>query len=360
MRHRPLPPSFLLSEGGVYRPGRGGRSSGAAMNDRAPAAPKIVLLVRLLAALDEGRSYFEELKARIGGDVRPSTRTLRRYLATLAEAGFPWFYDRAGGTYRLEAGYSLRRHRAVGGRSLRIVDRARSRIVAGRQIGASVGEVTEKLTRVADRESGSAARRPAMRVQVLGPRTRRRARRTFRDLAARPAPAAERPLLVPRQARPSVEAPRRPIRVRRLGRTHLHGRPGPRPRREARLCRRFGFRVRRSPAAIHDAGRLRHRGLRGELGKRDHARRRTDDRYGSLLARGRARGGSGTHRPRTRDAPVAGRFARDRLRRVRPLEIVRWTLKWGAEAESSGRPRCAPPPRKSCAKLARRYGASGK
>ena len=54
--------------------------------------PKIVLLVRLLSAIDEGRHSFECLKDRIAeGAKRPSTRSLRRYLAVLADAGFPWY-----------------------------------------------------------------------------------------------------------------------------------------------------------------------------------------------------------------------------------------------------------------------------
>src|SRR4030081_1241450 len=64
------------------------------------AEPKVVLLVRLLNAIDEGRFTFEELKDQIADEKPPSTRTLRRYLSVLADAGFPWFFDRASGTYR--------------------------------------------------------------------------------------------------------------------------------------------------------------------------------------------------------------------------------------------------------------------
>ena len=132
-------------------------------------SPKIVLLVRLLAALDEGRSSLDDLKARLGGDAPPSTRTVRRYLATLAEAGFPWFFDRETGTYRFEAGYSLRRIE-LSADDLMGLSTARDLASSlGGKLAASVDGVTEKLTRVADRESGSAATRPAMRMQVLGP-----------------------------------------------------------------------------------------------------------------------------------------------------------------------------------------------
>ena len=45
---------------------------------------KVVLLVRLLNAIDRGRCTFEDLKDRIGeSGKRPSTRSLRRYLAIL-------------------------------------------------------------------------------------------------------------------------------------------------------------------------------------------------------------------------------------------------------------------------------------
>ncbi len=51
------------------------------------AEPKVVLLVRLLSAIDEGRFTFEELKDQIAEEKPPSTRTLRRYLSVLADAG---------------------------------------------------------------------------------------------------------------------------------------------------------------------------------------------------------------------------------------------------------------------------------
>jgi predicted DNA-binding transcriptional regulator YafY len=66
-------------------------------------------LVRLLNAIDEARYSFEELKDRIADGKAPGTRSLRRYLALLSEAGFPWYFDRASGTYRFADGYSLRR-----------------------------------------------------------------------------------------------------------------------------------------------------------------------------------------------------------------------------------------------------------
>ncbi|MDP9017173.1 MAG: hypothetical protein M3N19_02490, partial [Candidatus Eremiobacteraeota bacterium] len=105
-----------------------------------------MLLVRLLNAIDEGRFSFEHLKERISeGDHPPSTRSLRRYLAILADAGFPWFFDRATNSYRFADGYSLKR--------LELTPSELFGLVALRSLGASLGgtiasyvdDVTEKL-----------------------------------------------------------------------------------------------------------------------------------------------------------------------------------------------------------------------
>jgi len=125
--------------------------------------PKIVLLVRLLNAIDEGRYSFDELKTRIAeGERPPSTRTLRRYLAVLAEAGFPWRFDRPSNTYRFADGYSLKR--------LELTPKELFGLVALRAIGASLGgvigtyvdEVTEKL-------AGSASRASQDRIEASSP-----------------------------------------------------------------------------------------------------------------------------------------------------------------------------------------------
>ncbi|MDQ2680729.1 MAG: WYL domain-containing protein [Candidatus Eremiobacteraeota bacterium] len=108
--------------------------------------PKIVLLVRLLSAIDEGRFSFEDLKDRIAeGEKRPSTRSLRRYLSILAEAGFPWYFDRSANLYRFADGYSLKR--------LELNNRELFGLVALRSLGATLGgtiggyvdDVTQKL-----------------------------------------------------------------------------------------------------------------------------------------------------------------------------------------------------------------------
>jgi predicted DNA-binding transcriptional regulator YafY len=115
--------------------------------------PKVVLLVRLLNAIDEARYSFEELKERIADGKAPGTRSLRRYLAVLSEAGFPWYFDRVTGTYRFADGYSLRR--------LNLTQRELLGLVTLKRLGASLGgtlasyidETTTKLLASSDRRS---------------------------------------------------------------------------------------------------------------------------------------------------------------------------------------------------------------
>jgi predicted DNA-binding transcriptional regulator YafY len=108
--------------------------------------PKIVLLVRLLSAIDEGRHSFESLKDRIAeGTKRPSTRSLRRYLAVLADAGFPWYFDRATNAYRFAEGYSLRRLDLSNGELFGLVALRSFGASIGGAIGASIDEITDKL-----------------------------------------------------------------------------------------------------------------------------------------------------------------------------------------------------------------------
>lgn len=120
--------------------------------------PKVVLLVRLLNAIDEGRHSFEGLKDRIaeGNGHRPSTRSLRRYLAVLAAAEFPWHFDRATGTYRFADGYSLKRMHLSEGELFGLVALRSIANSIGGTIGASIGSVTAKLTGSANgRASGN-------------------------------------------------------------------------------------------------------------------------------------------------------------------------------------------------------------
>jgi predicted DNA-binding transcriptional regulator YafY len=112
--------------------------------------PKVVLLVRLLNAIDEGRHSFEALKDRIAEGRPPSTRTLRRYLQILSDAGFPWYFDRRLGTYRFSEGYSLKR--------LNLSSRELFGLVTLKRLGASLGgtlaraidDAAAKLVQIAD------------------------------------------------------------------------------------------------------------------------------------------------------------------------------------------------------------------
>jgi predicted DNA-binding transcriptional regulator YafY len=114
--------------------------------------PKIVLLVRLLNAIDEGRHSFEQLKARIAENGKlPSTRSLRRYLAVLSEAGFPWYFDRSTSTYRFAEGYSLKRLDLSNGELFGLVALRSFGVSIGGTIGASIDEITERLVGTAGR-----------------------------------------------------------------------------------------------------------------------------------------------------------------------------------------------------------------
>lgn len=117
------------------------------------AEPKVVLLVRLLNAIDEGRFTFEELKDEIGDEKPPSTRTLRRYLSVLADAGFPWYFDRASGTYRFAEGYSLRRLNLSHRELLGLVTLKRLGSSLGGTFASAIEETTQKLLRSSDRRA---------------------------------------------------------------------------------------------------------------------------------------------------------------------------------------------------------------
>jgi predicted DNA-binding transcriptional regulator YafY len=122
--------------------------------------PKIVLLVRLLSAIDEGCHSFENLKDRIAeGEHRPSTRSLRRYLAVLADAGFPWYFDRATNTYRFTEGYSLKRLELNSSELFGLVALRAISASLGGAIGTYVDEVTAKIV-------GSSARGVKERMQA--------------------------------------------------------------------------------------------------------------------------------------------------------------------------------------------------
>jgi proteasome accessory factor B len=124
---------------------------------------KVILLVRLLNAIDQGNHSFESLKDRIAdGERRPSTRSLRRYLAILANAGFPLYFDRAANLYRFAEGYSLKRLDLSSGELFGLVALRSLGASIGGAIGASIDDVAEKLV-------GSAGRSARARVDEASP-----------------------------------------------------------------------------------------------------------------------------------------------------------------------------------------------
>jgi predicted DNA-binding transcriptional regulator YafY len=124
---------------------------------------KVVLLVRLLNAIDQRRHSFEDLKDRIAeGGRRPSTRSLRRYLAVLGNAGFPIYFDRAANVYRFAEGYSLRQLDLSSGELFGLVALRSLGASIGGTIGASIDDVAEKLV-------GSAGRTARAKVEARSP-----------------------------------------------------------------------------------------------------------------------------------------------------------------------------------------------
>lgn len=124
---------------------------------------KVVVLVRLLNAIDQGRHSFEGLKDRIAeSGRRPSTRSLRRYLAVLGDAGFPLYFDRAANVYRFADGYSLKRLDLSSGELFGLVALRSLSASIGGSIGASINGVAEKLV-------GSAGRGTRALVQAATP-----------------------------------------------------------------------------------------------------------------------------------------------------------------------------------------------
>ncbi|MDE2571274.1 MAG: WYL domain-containing protein [bacterium] len=107
--------------------------------------PKVVALVRLLNAIDEGVHGFDALRAAVSDERPPGTRTLRRYLQELEAAGFPWFYDRERNVYRFPDGYSLKALRLRPRELLGLVALGRVGAALG---GAFVGEVDGLLERI--------------------------------------------------------------------------------------------------------------------------------------------------------------------------------------------------------------------
>jgi proteasome accessory factor B len=330
-----------------------GRGKGAAAG---PArVPKIALLLRLLAAIDEGRHGFAALAERVDPDNPPSIRTLRRYLATLCEAGFPWHYDRESGTYRFESGYSLRRLSLSGSELFGLLALRGIATSLGGNIGASMGEMTEKLTRVADRVTAPAAARTAVRLQVTDPHL-----------------DAERGAIFE-----MLQKAQRDRQSVRFGYVDKAG------RRSARHVDTYGFVVSggRVYVVAHDRGRGAKRvfALDGISGAKIAPQRFTlpDDFDIEAFAARSVSGimhGDQAMTITVRFSAVVARAAKaDRVVRERSLaehgdgsiditytvadcdEFVRWTAKWGAEAEILWPPQARILARDLALSIARKY-----
>ncbi|MGZ3496229.1 MAG: helix-turn-helix transcriptional regulator [Vulcanimicrobiaceae bacterium] len=70
---------------------------------------------------------------------------MRRYLAILADAGFPWYFDRSTNTYRFTEGYSLKRLELSNSELFGLVALRAISASLGGAIGTYVDEVTAKL-----------------------------------------------------------------------------------------------------------------------------------------------------------------------------------------------------------------------
>ena len=148
------------------------------------AEPKVVLLVRLLSAIDEGRYSFEELKDRIAEDKSPSTRTLRRYLSVLSDAGFPWYFERMSGTYRFADGYSLRRLNLSQRELLGLVTLKRLGSSLGGTFAAAIEETTSKLLQSSDRRTGTDVEQSSLAIRLDSVTLEPAVERVFEQLQA--------------------------------------------------------------------------------------------------------------------------------------------------------------------------------
>lgn len=319
--------------------------------------PKVVLLVRLLSAIDEGRHTFEELKERIADDKPPSTRSLRRYLAVLSEAGFPWYFDRTTSTYKFAEGYSLRRLNLSQRELLGLVTLKRLGSSLGGTLSAYIDETTAKLLQSSDQRAASAMQSSSLSIRLESVALEPAVERTFETL----------------------QSAERDRRVVRFDYTDKNG------TRTQRRADPYGF--------IVSNGRI-------YLVAYDHARsdmrvfaidnvdalavqpqtfeRPADfnlEAYGAHSVSGVWQSEDLTDvtvrfSPVVAKAAVAASVARDRrierrddgsvditYRVADPLEIVRWSLSWGTEGEVTAPPSAREHARTIAAELARRYNA---
>ena len=315
--------------------------------------PKVILLLRLLAAIEEGCYGFEALKERVSREHPPSTRSLRRYLAALAQAGFGWVCDRTTGTYRFSDGRGMRRlHLSETELQGLVAVRALAAALGG-NVSSSVEAVAAKIAGVADRSTNAATRKPAVRIVMS-------------DVALDPERAA---------AFAFLQRAQRDSRTVQFAYIDKHG------RRSDRTVDPYGFVVSAGRAYLvgHDHARRARRvfALDG-ISRHRLGVRRFEPPADFDIEAFAARSISGIMHA---DAPVhvtvrfspvvAGAAKAERIVRERrieeradgavdityavddPAELVRWTLRWGAEAEV-----VAPPEiRASAGQLAREIAA---
>ena len=160
--------------------GRIARTTPTVRDER--SEPKVVLLVRLLSAIDDGRYSFEELKDRIADEKPPSTRSLRRYLAVLSDAGFPWYFDRTSATYKFAEGYSLRRLNLSQRELLGLVTLKRLGSSLGGTLSTYIDETTSKLLQSSDQRSASAMQSSSLTIRLESVALEPPAERNFETL----------------------------------------------------------------------------------------------------------------------------------------------------------------------------------
>jgi len=311
--------------------------------------------MRLLGALEEGRYDFEGLKARVSEKRPPGTRSLRRYLSTLADAGFPWFFDRERGTYRFREGYGMRRLQLSANELLGVLTMRGLAQSLGRDLASSVDDATRKLIGIADRPSIGSAEKPAVRIVVSG-----------LELDAERSAAFE-----------LLQKARRDARTVRF--TYVDKRR----KRSQRTVDPYGFVVSSGRAYLvgydHTRGAKRVFALDGIGAARLGARRFelpadfdieafAAKSISGIMHTGEVQRITVRFSPVVAGAAKADRVVRDRTIDEREdgsveityevadaLELVRWTLRWGEEAEITAPPEVRAIARDVVAAIARRY-----
>lgn len=319
---------FACRDGRDFRPA----PEAARMSEPAFKAPKVALLLKLLAAVDEGRHSFDALRRHLDAEHPPGTRTMRRYLAELTAAGFPWYYDREADVYRFEHGYSLRKLELSNDELFGLLALKGIAASLGGNIGASIDGIAKRLTRVAGRSSGKATQ-PTVRVQIADPQLDPERDAIFRILQR-------------------AQLDRQSVRFSYLDKRR-HG--------SKRHVDPYGFVVwsGRVYLVAHDRGRGAKRvfALDGISDARIAPQRFTMpsdfdiEAFAARSVSGIMHGGPALHvtvrySPVVARAATADRVVRERTIEERPdgsveivytvadaAEFVRWTMKWGPEAE---------------------------